>query len=223
MNLTKKLLLWCCCLVIVMGEWVIALQSGAGCCTSIITNTRITNNFSKAFEWGSGEVHSEPRPSTEQQGGLFWPHVGSEIRRTRGVAKLARGVQPPSTRTLVPDGEKVWWHVYLFRHNTDRQTDRHLATAQSTLFIELRGRNMQKYTHWMDCAMWMPHIGQCDCKFNINNMPHYVVWTKCIGDDTIRPARRQVLPPSEWLKFHRRQTNEHTNWQTERDKDIAIA
>jgi len=50
---------------------------------------------------GSGEVHSEPRPSTKQQGGYLTPLWGQKLDE-QGVAKLARGVQPPtpSTRTL---------------------------------------------------------------------------------------------------------------------------
>jgi len=48
---------------------------------------------------------------------------------------------------------------------------------------------------------------------------------RCIEDPTISPsplARRQVLPPSEWYNiFHRRQTNERTNRQTD-DSVIAF-
>jgi len=79
-----------------VSGWL-ALQSGTGYCTSIISNTRITDNFSKAFEWGSGELHSEPRPSIEQQGGGYSePPVGSEIRKLdeQGGYQISKGVQP---------------------------------------------------------------------------------------------------------------------------------
>ena len=85
-------------MVIVRGKWVTSAAKRRRLLHySIITNTRITNNFSKAFELGSGEVHSEPLPSTEQQGGYSDPPVGSEIRRTRGgVANCKlQGVHPP--------------------------------------------------------------------------------------------------------------------------------
>jgi len=44
-----------------------------------------------------------------------------------------------------PMVKRIWWCVYPFRHRSNRQTDRHLATAVSELCISTR-RALMKWT-----------------------------------------------------------------------------